>query len=131
MLSERTTAHPWIDAFSDLQDAITMAQAGDEIRVAQGIYTPTQDPLDREATFQLKDGVTITGGYAGDVCPHNYSDGVGGGLSCWGSSPQLTDCAFADNYAAVYVSSDSYPVFTGCIWEDNHARGGGSYLCES
>jgi hypothetical protein len=55
----------WIDAFSDLQDAITMAQAGDEIRVAQGIYTPTQDPLDRDATFQLKDGVSILGGYAG------------------------------------------------------------------
>ncbi|TKJ37108.1 MAG: hypothetical protein CEE38_09415 [Planctomycetes bacterium B3_Pla] len=55
----------WIDAFSDLQDAIAVALTGDEIRVAQGIYTPTQDPLDREATFQLKDGVSIIGGYAG------------------------------------------------------------------
>lgn len=55
----------WTEAFSDLRDAISIAQAGDEIRVAQGIYTPTQDPLDREATFELKDGVTISGGYGG------------------------------------------------------------------
>ncbi|GAI03901.1 unnamed protein product, partial [marine sediment metagenome] len=55
----------WSDAFTDLQDALAVAQRGDEIRVAQGIYTPTQDPLNREATFDLKDGVSITGGYAG------------------------------------------------------------------
>ena len=55
----------WEDAFTDLQDALAFAQEGDEIRVAQGIYTPSQDPLDREATFQLKDGVSIIGGYAG------------------------------------------------------------------
>ncbi|MHC4330550.1 MAG: right-handed parallel beta-helix repeat-containing protein, partial [Planctomycetota bacterium] len=55
----------WSDAFTDLQDALAAAQEDDEIRVAQGIYTPTQNPLDREATFDLKDGVSIIGGYAG------------------------------------------------------------------
>jgi predicted outer membrane repeat protein len=55
----------WVDAFTGLQDALAMAQAGDEIRVAQGVYTPTQDPLDRDATFQLKDRVSVMGGYAG------------------------------------------------------------------
>ena len=55
----------WTDALTDLQDAIAIARWDTEIRVAQGIYTPTQDPLDREATFQLKDTVTIHGGYAG------------------------------------------------------------------
>jgi len=181
----------WIDAFSDLQDAIAVAQAGDEIRVAQGIYTPTQDPLDRDATFDLKDGVsitggytgmagmypdfrhirffatilsgdidynddgldpnnegnsrhvvtctgrgnaaildgvTITGGYTGGVRGHHSRDGVGGGLSCWSSSPQLNDCGFADNYNAVFVSSNSYPVFTRCIWEDNRATGSGAAI---
>jgi predicted outer membrane repeat protein len=55
----------WSEAFTDLQDALAAALEGDEIHVAGGIYTPTQDPLDREATFDLKDGVSITGGYAG------------------------------------------------------------------
>ncbi|MBW8040793.1 MAG: hypothetical protein FVQ85_12420 [Planctomycetes bacterium] len=30
----------WVDAFNDLQDALTVAQSGDEVRVAEGVYTP-------------------------------------------------------------------------------------------
>jgi len=61
----------WADAFNYLQDALSDAKYGDEIRVAEGIYKPDEDtdnPTgtgDREATFQLKKGVTIKGGYAG------------------------------------------------------------------
>lgn len=184
----------WEDAFNDLQDALAAAQEGDEIRMAQGIYTPSQDPLDREATFQLKDGVSIIGGYAGqagmypdfrhikafatilsgdidhndfgidpnnklgnslhvvmctglgntavlegvtitggyampEVISHNYTEGEGGGLYCLAGSPELSDCLFTDNFAfggggATYVTPKSHPVFTRCIWEDNHAASG-------
>lgn len=59
----------WADAFNYLQDALATAYYGDEIRVAQGTYKPDQGagitPGDREATFQLSNGVTIKGGYAG------------------------------------------------------------------
>ncbi len=61
----------WEDAFNYLQNALSAAGLGDEIRVAQGIYKPDEDsdnPTgtgDREATFQLKNGVAIKGGYAG------------------------------------------------------------------
>jgi len=59
----------WTDAYNYLQDALTAAYSGDEIWVAQGIYKPDQEagitPGDREATFQLINGVTLKGGYAG------------------------------------------------------------------
>jgi len=63
----------WADAFNYLQDALTAAWSGDEIRVAQGVYKPDQGagitPGDREATFQLINGVTIKGSYAGYGTP--------------------------------------------------------------
>ncbi|MHC4500691.1 MAG: choice-of-anchor Q domain-containing protein, partial [Planctomycetota bacterium] len=59
----------WADAFNYLQDALTAAAGGDEIRVAQGIYKPDQGagvtPGDRTATFQLINAVAIKGGYGG------------------------------------------------------------------
>jgi hypothetical protein len=62
----------WQDAYKYLQDALADANSARnpvEIRVAQGIYTPdrgkNQTPPDRYASFQLINGVTIKGGYAG------------------------------------------------------------------
>ncbi len=62
----------WADAFSDLQDALNTAGETDgiscQIWVAAGIYRPSQrtDPADpRSATFQLLNGATIYGGFAG------------------------------------------------------------------
>jgi len=59
----------WVTAFLTLQDALDVANNGDEIRVAEGIYKPDDGagvtPGDREATFQLADGVFVRGGFAG------------------------------------------------------------------
>jgi len=80
----------WADAYKYLKNALIGALYGDEIRVAQGIYKPTEyilpppppppppPPLEdsngqeisvlaagRTATFQLLNGVVIKGGYAG------------------------------------------------------------------
>jgi predicted outer membrane repeat protein len=63
----------WGDAFQCLQDALAAATDGTEIRVAEGTYKPDCGEGimsgDREATFQLKNGVTIKGGYAGHGRP--------------------------------------------------------------
>jgi len=56
----------WEDAYTDLQDALDWAEDGVEIWVAEGIYTPTQElsPGDpRSATFQMKNGVALYGGF--------------------------------------------------------------------
>ena len=61
----------WENAYFYLQDALMFAVAGDEIRVAQGIYRPDdfvlsdRPNLGREETFQLISGVCLKGGYAG------------------------------------------------------------------
>ncbi|NIR67802.1 MAG: hypothetical protein GWO10_29475 [candidate division Zixibacteria bacterium] len=68
----------WADAYNSLQDGLARADSSVkpvEIRVAQGVYKPTSyappppgappSPVARAATFQLINGVTIKGGYAG------------------------------------------------------------------
>ncbi len=59
------TGTSWQDAFQDLQDALAVAQSGDEIWVAKGVYKPDRGTGDRSATFQLVNGVGLYGGFAG------------------------------------------------------------------
>lgn len=55
----------WSAAFRSPHAALSAAQTGDEIRVAQGVYKPAGPGGDRGATFVLKTGVVVRGGYAG------------------------------------------------------------------
>ncbi|HMB23548.1 MAG: choice-of-anchor Q domain-containing protein [Chloroflexota bacterium] len=55
----------WKNACIDLQSALGRATSGTDIWVAQGIYKPGLG-RDREATFQLKGGVRIFGGFVGN-----------------------------------------------------------------
>ena len=54
----------WEDAKGNLQDALLLAQAGDQVWVASGIYTPTSDD-DRSISFIITEGVEIYGGFNG------------------------------------------------------------------
>ncbi len=73
----------WENAYKYLQDALMFAAAGDEIRVAQGVYRPDQSAYldgiiegDRRVSFQLKSGVSLRGGYAGFGSPDPNRRGV-------------------------------------------------------
>jgi len=54
----------WDDPLLDLQPALDQAEEGTEIWVSLGVYKPTQDG-DRSASFHLKNGVKIYGGFFG------------------------------------------------------------------
>ncbi|MHC4439607.1 MAG: hypothetical protein ACYS3S_19800, partial [Planctomycetota bacterium] len=84
----------WADAFNYLRDALATASPGDEIRVAEGTYKPNQGLIElysgpgrgprtpgeegRSATFELKFGLSIKGGFAGFGAaePNSWDPGV-------------------------------------------------------
>lgn len=55
----------WCTAHLRLQNALSAATPGTEIRVADGVQTPTLPNGSRGISFALRDGVAILGGYAG------------------------------------------------------------------
>ncbi|MDH4239572.1 MAG: right-handed parallel beta-helix repeat-containing protein [Phycisphaerae bacterium] len=82
----------WANAYNYLRSALAVATSGDEIRVARGIYRPHElvmppppppvpspppPPPDRTATFQLKNGVVIKGGFAGFGEPDPDAQDIG------------------------------------------------------
>ncbi|MDP2898124.1 MAG: right-handed parallel beta-helix repeat-containing protein [bacterium] len=78
----------WTDAFPDLQGALRNAaefpEIVEEIRVAEGVYTPERSSGDREATFDLISGVSVYGGFPsgggpwGDRNPNVYKTTLSG-----------------------------------------------------
>ena len=54
----------WATAFNDLQAALAVATFGDDVWIAAGIYTPSRTG-DRAASFVIRDGVALYGGFAG------------------------------------------------------------------
>jgi predicted outer membrane repeat protein len=53
----------WANAYTSLQNALTSAPAGSQIWVADGTYTPSLD--DRTASFQLRNTISLYGGFSG------------------------------------------------------------------
>lgn len=81
----------WVDAHNYLQDALAASSNGDDIWVAEGTYKPDRGggitPGDRTATFALKSGVALYGGFPsgggdwGDRDPVAYETVLSGDLN--------------------------------------------------
>ncbi len=56
----------WNTAFTSLQQALAVAEYGSLIKVAQGTYKPTYG-TDRNAVFEIPSGVSVVGGFRGNV----------------------------------------------------------------
>ncbi len=124
----------WTTAYTDLQDALSVAGSGEEIWVAEGVYKPT-DTLTRTATFALADGVSLHGGFAGNEVYRSQRD--------WGAHPTIlsgdigTPNNSADNVYHVVSANlaGGGTVLDGFIITGGNAdgsaadgRGGGLYL---
>ena len=106
----------WADAYSYLQDASVDANSSAkpvEILVAQGVYTPDSNSVepngtgDRTAIFQLIDGVTIKGGYAGFGQPDPNARDIELYESILSGDLDGNDAGFANK------ADNSYHVVTG------------------
>jgi len=108
----------WSTAFKNLQQAIDTALVkGKEIWVAEGIYKPTyrtdsSDP--RTATFFMKPGIAIKGGFSGsetDSTPSGsiYNTVLTGDLAANDDSITVWPPAISDS---VYICDNSYHVIT-------------------
>jgi predicted outer membrane repeat protein len=89
----------WEDACT-LQTALTTAINGDDIWVAAGTHKPTAG-TDRTATFQLKNGVALYGGFAGTE-------------TAWTErNPSVNVTVLSGEIGALGNSDNSYHVVTG------------------
>ena len=110
----------WATAFTSLQPALTNAVSGDSIWVAQGIYKPTQG-VGRAATFILKSGVSLYGGFTGTetlLSQRNWTTNftvLSGDLD----GNDTTDSHGIDTSAANIVGNNAYNVVTASGLSNN------------
>lgn len=109
----------WSTAFKDLQKALDNASSGKEIWVAEGIYKPNKridDSNPRTATFLIKAGIEIKGGFIGTETeddpqgsPYNtiLSGDISGNddsISTW--PPSITDEKYLNDNVYHVVTTD-------------------------
>jgi len=128
----------WENAFTFLQDALVDANDSEkpvEIHVAQGIYSPDQGKSqtlgDREATFQLLNGVALKGGYAGLGMPDPNAREITGYETVLSGDLNSDDVDVADLRDLLMELTrieNSFHVVTGS-WTDNIAVLDGFVIC--
>lgn len=99
----------WNNAYTDLQDALANAQAGEEIWVKEGIYRPTTTS-NRLVAFTLSHDVPLYGGFVGWENARGQRD--------WNANPTILSGNIGDpsietdNSYNVVVCNDPFSLFT-------------------
>jgi len=134
----------WRDAYTDLQQALrvarTLAPSGQlRILVAGGTYTPTGPDGDRFATFEMRNGICLYGGYAGSHEPmpgerdvSAYETILSGDLN---GDDEPNFAHYSDNVDRVVTANavDATALLDGFTIQGGEAahRGGGVYCMHS
>lgn len=115
------TGTSWEDAASNLQEILAIAQAGDIIWVANGIYTPT-DVSERNASFIIPDGVQLFGGFTGTEM--SLADRMLGEAKTILSGEIGTDAVEDNSYTVVYFQNVSaQTILDGFVITGGYADG--------
>jgi parallel beta-helix repeat protein/predicted outer membrane repeat protein len=118
----------WATAFASLQQALAVASSGDIIDVAQGTYLPSEI-ADPTVSFELDNGVSLYGGFAGNV----NGDENGGNPGATGFTTYLSGSIgtpytgnFGFSYSVVSADNVTSPtVFDGFTITGGFADGAG------
>ncbi len=123
----------WENAYTTLQPALDEATAGDQIWVAEGTYKPTHESSPgnpRSATFQLKNGVAVYGGFDPSVGDTDWDDRdwtgnvtiLSGDL---GTPGNPYDNSYHVFYHPAVLALDATAVLDGFTVTGGYANGGG------
>lgn len=116
------TGTSWSNALTNLQDALTLAQYGDQIWIAQGTYYPTTT-TDRAISFQLKNGVSLYGGFDGSETSLDERNPT---VNLTRLSGNIGDTSTnTDNtiHVAIGIGLDEQTVIDGLIFSDGYSVG--------
>jgi hypothetical protein len=134
----------WTDAYTSLQSALDAANSGQQIWVAAGTYKPTYqtysgdppDPL--SATFMMRDGVAIYGGFDGNETLLSQRKWQTLTTTLSGDLYDTGDFSNQDAYNVVTAPSgitntailDGFTIIAGNATENNGTPDGGGMYCD-
>jgi hypothetical protein len=116
----------WAAAHKYLQTALAAAVDGDQIWVAQGTYKPTTSTTDRNATFVMKEGVAIYGGFTSgqmNLNDRNTDPATNGTVL----SSDIDGDGTARNNSFHIVYNDSNALTLRAVLDGFTIRGGNTY----
>jgi len=109
----------WDRALTSVADALAISKSGDEIWVATGTYTPTDDS-NRSRSFKLHEGVELYGGFIGNELKRSQRDWHKNNTTLSGDIGRAGDPS--DNSSHVVVGANN-AIIDGFTIRDGNACG--------